>query len=132
LLFVFLKVPKCEIFDLVDSRDFCTMKPPWKGVFRYFNDFEVCSAKILNIFWRTLSMRKQRCSKMRQNHRLLNTKFSRGEGKGKGDPFSVLDSRNFYYLRIFINMFGAEPEFVNQLSSPGIDSQPGGIDSWAP
>jgi hypothetical protein len=25
-----------------------------------------------------------------------------------------------------------EPEFVNLLRSPGIDSQPGGIDSWAP
>ncbi len=25
-----------------------------------------------------------------------------------------------------------EPLFVNLLKSPGIDSQPGGIDSWAP
>jgi hypothetical protein len=25
-----------------------------------------------------------------------------------------------------------EPVFLNLLGSPGIDSQPGGIDSWAP
>ena len=24
-----LKVPKCEIFDLIDSREFYTIKPPW-------------------------------------------------------------------------------------------------------
>jgi hypothetical protein len=28
-----LKVPKCEIFDLMDSRDFFTIKPPWVGDF---------------------------------------------------------------------------------------------------
>jgi hypothetical protein len=26
-------VPKCEIFDLLDSRDFYTIKPPWEGDF---------------------------------------------------------------------------------------------------
>jgi len=44
-LFVLLKVPKWEIFDLLESRDFYTMKPSWEGVFRYAHDFEVCSAK---------------------------------------------------------------------------------------
>jgi hypothetical protein len=29
-------------------------------------------------------------------------------------------------------MLLTEPELVNLLRSPGIDSQPGGIDSWAP
>jgi hypothetical protein len=28
--------------------------------------------------------------------------------------------------------WNAEPVFVNLLGSPGIDYQPGGIDSWAP
>ncbi len=54
-----LKVPKCEIFDLLDSRDFYTMKPPWIGDFgivikkksklsRFGHDFEDFSAKILS------------------------------------------------------------------------------------
>jgi hypothetical protein len=46
-----LKVPKCEIFDFKDSRDFCTIKPPWVGdfgtviknskLFRFCHDYEV-------------------------------------------------------------------------------------------
>ncbi len=28
-----LKVPKCESFDLMDSRDFYTLKLPWVGGF---------------------------------------------------------------------------------------------------
>jgi hypothetical protein len=32
-LFFLLKVPKCEIFDLMDSRDFYTIKPLWVGDF---------------------------------------------------------------------------------------------------
>jgi hypothetical protein len=48
-----LKVPKCEILDLMDSRDFYTKKPPWVGdfgtvmknlkLFRFRHDFEVCT-----------------------------------------------------------------------------------------
>jgi hypothetical protein len=48
-----LKVPKCEIFDLIDSRDFYTIKPPWVGdfgtviknskLFRFRHDLEVFS-----------------------------------------------------------------------------------------
>ena len=34
--------------------------------------------------------------------------------------------------RIFKLLRSPEPEFVNLLSSPGIDSQPSEIDSWAP
>ncbi len=51
----FLKVPKCEIFDPKDSRDFYTVKPPWVGdfgtviknskFFRFRNDFDVFSRK---------------------------------------------------------------------------------------
>jgi len=47
-----LKVPKCEIFDLMDSRDFSTIKPQWIGdsrtiiknskLFRFLHDFQVC------------------------------------------------------------------------------------------
>ncbi len=47
------KVPKCEIFNLMDSRYFFTIKPPWVGVFgtvirnlklfRFRHDFEVYS-----------------------------------------------------------------------------------------
>jgi hypothetical protein len=29
------------------------------------------------------------------------------------------------------NVEKSEPEFVNLIRSPGIDSQPGGIDSWS-
>jgi hypothetical protein len=29
--FSLLKVPKCKIFDLMDSRDFYTIKPLWKA-----------------------------------------------------------------------------------------------------
>jgi hypothetical protein len=49
-------VPKCEIFDLMDSRDFYTIKPPWVGdfgtviqnlkLFRFGHDFEFFSMKI--------------------------------------------------------------------------------------
>ncbi len=44
-------MPKCEIFNLLDSRDFYTIKPPWVGdfgtviknskLFRYGHDFKV-------------------------------------------------------------------------------------------
>ncbi len=46
-----LKVPKCEIFNLMDSRDFYTIKSPWvcdfgtvtknSKLFRFRHDFEV-------------------------------------------------------------------------------------------
>ncbi len=61
VLFVYihtLKVPKCEIFDLMDSRDFYSIKPLWacdfgnviknSKLFRFGLDFEVFSAKILS------------------------------------------------------------------------------------
>jgi hypothetical protein len=48
-------VPKCEIFDLLDSHDFYTTQPIWVGdfvtviknskAFLFGYDFEVCSAK---------------------------------------------------------------------------------------
>jgi hypothetical protein len=47
-----LKVPKCKIFDILDSYDFCTIKPQRVGdfetlinngkAFRFSFDFEVC------------------------------------------------------------------------------------------
>ncbi len=46
---------KCEIFDLMDSRDFYTMKPPWvvdfvtviknSKLFRFRHDFKVFSCE---------------------------------------------------------------------------------------
>jgi hypothetical protein len=39
-----LKVPKSEIFDLMDSRDFYTIKPPWVCDFGTVNKkFEIIS-----------------------------------------------------------------------------------------
>jgi hypothetical protein len=45
-----LKLPKCEIFDLMDSHDFSIIKSPWVGdfetviknskLFRFRHDFE--------------------------------------------------------------------------------------------
>jgi hypothetical protein len=47
-----------------------------------------------------------------------------------------------YAVKVFLKLnshlsahvwhWGSETVFVNLLRSPGIDSQPGGIDSWAP
>ncbi len=40
----------CEIFDLLHSRDFYAMKPPWVGkiiIFCFVHVFEVCYSKIL-------------------------------------------------------------------------------------
>jgi hypothetical protein len=53
-----LKVPKCEIFDLMASRDFYPIKPLWVGdfwtviqnskLFHFGHDFKVFSANILS------------------------------------------------------------------------------------
>jgi hypothetical protein len=37
-----LKVPKCEICDLMDSRDFYTIKPPWVGDFEAIIKIQNC------------------------------------------------------------------------------------------
>ncbi len=79
MLFVLLKMPKWEIFDLLESRDFYTMKPPWEGVFRYAHDSKFVLRNVEH-FLRTVSMRKQRCSKMPQNH-LVGIHIFSGEGE---------------------------------------------------
>jgi hypothetical protein len=53
-----LKVPKCEIFNLMDFCDFYTIKPPWVGdsgtvkinskMFHFHHDFKIFSTKMLS------------------------------------------------------------------------------------
>ncbi len=52
-------MPKCEIFNLMDSRYFYTIKPPWVGdfrtvikdskLFRFRHDFEVFSCENIEL-----------------------------------------------------------------------------------
>ncbi len=61
-------MPKCEIFILVDSRDFYTKKPPWVGdfgivmkkskLFRFRHDFEVFSRENFELVHAETALKK--------------------------------------------------------------------------